>query len=93
MAAFLQVVLVWVISSAIAKILLSLGVFFVSFVYISNLVDDAVLKIKQNYYALPADFLSLLSIAGVPSALSVILSSFLIAATIRSARVWFGTSK
>lgn len=92
MAKLLSVVLVWVISSVIFRIIAALGIGFFTYQGVVDLIDAAIAKLQPLLTELPSYVLSILSIAGVPEGLSVIVSAFATAAAFHAARVFVGVA-
>lgn len=90
MAKLLTVVLVWVISSIIFRIMAALGIGFFTYKGVVNLVDNAINRIEPLMHQLPAALLDLLAIAGVPEGLSIIVSAMATAAALHATRVFVG---
>lgn len=88
----LMVIGVWIVSSALAKIFLVTGLGVFSYHYVSDFVSDARAEVIANYNSLPADVIAVISLAGIPEGLSVLLSSLTIAGTIKAAKVFLGMS-
>ncbi|SUO93457.1 DUF2523 family protein [Suttonella ornithocola] len=90
MAKLLSVVLVWVLSSVIFRILAALGIGFFTYKGVVNLVDEGIARLQPLLSQLPAAVLDLLAIAGVPEGLSIIVSALATAAAFHAAKVFVG---
>lgn len=90
MAKILMVVGVWIISSAIAKIMLVTGLSVFSYKLVGGFVDDARAQVIANYNNLPADVVAIISLTGISEGLSILLSALSIAGGIKMAKVFFG---
>lgn len=90
MAKVLTVIIVWAISSAFTRIIAALGIGFYTYKGIKALVNEAVNRIEPLLSELPSYVLNILAIAGVPEALSILLSAVLTAAALGSIKVVAG---
>lgn len=90
MAKVLMMVGIWIISSAVAKIMLVTGLSVFSYRLVGGFIDDARAEIISNYNNLPADVVAIISLTGISEGLSILLSALSIAGSIRMAKVFFG---
>lgn len=90
MAKILMIVGVWIISSAIAKIMLVTGMSVFSYRLVKGFVEDARAEVIANYNNLPADVVAIISLTGISEGLSILLSALTIAAGIKTAKVFLG---
>lgn len=90
MPAFLAPILIWVLSSAIAKIFVSLGIGLITYTGILALVREFLDQSQGFLSQLPSEILALLHIAGVDQALSIIGGALLTRAAINAAKVSVG---
>lgn len=92
MPALLAPLLIWILSSAVAKILFSIGIGFMTYTGIQALVEDFLDASTGFLSQLPSEILSLLHIAGVDQAISIIGGALLTRAAIQAAKVSVGLS-
>lgn len=92
MGALLRVVLGYVIGNTLITIFVALGISVLSFQAIDTFVNSALDSAAVYYSALPADVISILSIAGVPEGISILGSGMLTASVIHSARLFLANS-
>lgn len=90
MPALLSGLLIWVISSAVARVLVALGIGFFTYSGLVALVESLVGQLQPMLSGLPSQVLSLLAIAGVPQALSIVCSAVLTRAAFNAARIAVG---
>jgi len=87
MPALLAPLLIWILSSAVARIFVSLGIGMFTYVGIIALVRDF-LDMSHGFLSqLPSELLSLLHLAGVDQAISIIGAALLTRAAINAASV------
>jgi len=87
MPALLAPLLIWILSSAVARIFVSLGIGMFTYVGILSLVRDF-LDMSHGFLGqLPSELLSLLHLAGVDQAISIIGGALLTRAAINAASV------
>lgn len=90
MSALLKVVLTWALSSALVKIMLALGLGFLTFTGLNAAVDALLGSMAANVGGLPADVYAMLARLGLFEGLSIIGSAMLLSAAIKSAKVFVG---
>lgn len=81
---------VWVISSVIAKLFVALGIGLFTYYGLLELVERIIDQAQSMFGGLPASAVQIMSIAGVPEALSIITSAFLTRASIQAIQTFFG---
>jgi len=84
----LAIFLGFIISSAIAKIVLALGIGFATYYGIESAVSALLGQIGPALNSLPTAVLNLLALAGVPQALNIICSAFMVRAALQAATVY-----
>lgn len=89
MAALLRFVLASALGSFVVSLLTSLGISVAGYYFLYDYVDQAFIQLKLLYTGLPASVLSVLSIAGVPEAMSILGSAYMTVALFAGARVFF----
>lgn len=87
MPALLAPLLIWVLSSAVARIFVSLGIGLFTYVGILSLVRDFLDESRGFLSQLPVEILTILHIAGADQALSIIGGALLTRAAINAASV------
>jgi len=87
MPALLAPLLIWILSSAVARIFVSLGIGMFTYVGIISLVRDFLDMSHGFLFQLPSELLSLLHLAGVDQAISIIGAALLTRAAINAASV------
>lgn len=92
MPALLAPLLIWILSSAVAKIFFALGIGLFTYTGISSLIEEFLDFSKSYIVGLPADFVGLLHLAGVDQALSIVGGALLTRAAINAAKVSVGLS-
>ncbi len=90
MAKLLALVIGYALSSFVLKLLTTLGIGIFTYVGLSALINEMLGMIQPLFSQLPASILSLLALAGVPEALSIIASAMLTRAAINAAKAWVG---
>lgn len=90
MANLFALVIGYALSSFFLKLFTTLGIGIFTYTGVLALVNKILDLIQPLISQLPADILSILSIAGVPEALSVLTSAILTRATIVAAKAWVG---
>jgi hypothetical protein len=75
--AWLGPFLLSIAGSLVARVLLSLGMGFVSYAVLTSLASTVTQAIQSSYYALPAVPLALLNLAGLGVALNIICSALI----------------
>ncbi|XLX38383.1 DUF2523 family protein [Ectopseudomonas mendocina] len=91
MPAVLVTIGVYIISSVIAKLLLALGIGLFTYYGLYTLVQQLLQQVQIAFGGLPSQVSQILSIAGIPEALSIIGSAVLTWAAIKSMQVFFGS--
>ncbi|MGA4323718.1 DUF2523 domain-containing protein [Ectopseudomonas hydrolytica] len=91
MPAVLVTIGVYIISSVIAKLLLALGIGLFTYYGLYTLVQRLLQEVQAAFGGLPSQVSQILSIAGIPEALSIIGSAVLTWAAIKSMQVFFGS--
>ncbi|MEB3736225.1 DUF2523 domain-containing protein [Halopseudomonas pachastrellae] len=92
MPALLAPLLIWVLSSAIARVFVALGIGLFTYTGIKSLVEFALDQATQFVGQLPSAVLDLIALAGVDQAISIIGSALLTRAAITAARISVGLS-
>lgn len=90
MPAVIAAIGVWVISSVIAKVFIALGIGLFSYYGLYALVEQLLNQVSSLLNGLPAEVFQLISLAGIPEALSIIGSAVLTRAALNSVQVFFG---
>lgn len=90
MGNFFVVVISWALSTFLLKLTTAIGVGFLTYKGLYLLVDELLDLIQPMISQLPASILSIVSIAGVPEAMTIICSALLTRAAINSARAFVG---
>jgi len=88
MPALLIPVLVWVLSSAVAKILLALGIGFATYTGLQSLISELISLFQSNMSGIPVQILQLMELAGFSQAFSILSSALLARAAIQSAKAF-----
>ena len=91
MPAVLVTIGVYIISSVIAKLLLALGIGLFTYYGLYTLVQQLLQQVQIAFGGLPIQVSQILSIAGIPEALSIIGSGALTWAAVKSMQVFFGS--
>lgn len=91
MPAILVTIGVYIISSVIAKIFVALGIGVFTYYGLLSLVERLVQQVQLAFGGLPAQVSQVLSIAGIPEALSIVCSAFLTRASIQAIQTFFGS--
>lgn len=91
MPAILVTIGVYIISSVIAKILLALGIGLFTYYGLYTLVQQLLNQVRTVFSGVPSQVSQVLSLAGIPEALSIIGSAVLTWAAIKSMQVFFGS--
>jgi len=92
MPALLAPLIIWILSSALAKILFAIGIGFMTYTGILALVTEFLDQSQGFLSQLPSEILSLLHLAGADQALSIIGGALLTRAAIQAAKVSVGLS-
>lgn len=90
MPALLAPLLIWVLSSAIARVFVSLGIALFTYTGIMNLVELALDSATQFIGGLPSSVLALIGLAGIDQAISILGAALLTRAAITAARISVG---
>ncbi len=90
MPAILVTILIAFTSSLVARLLLGAGLAFLSYTWVTDLVEQAQNEMMGLFNNLPSDVLGLISILKIPQALSVIMSAIAISAFIKTSKVFLG---
>lgn len=90
MASLLRGLLIWVLSSFLLKVSAVLGVGIVTYKTLYALVESFLDLIQPALNGLPAYILDIITIAGVPEALSVVAGALITRAAFNSARAFVG---
>lgn len=90
MPAILVTIGVYIISSVIAKILVAMGIGVFTYYGLLALVQELIAQVQSAFAGLPAQVSQVLSIAGIPEALSILCSAFLTRASIQAIQTFFG---
>ncbi len=88
MPALLLKILAWVVSGAIAKVLLSTGFGIGTAIYIKQLTDQYIQRAITNLSA-TADIAGLMALSGMDVALSIVIGAITIRATIAALGLTF----
>lgn len=90
MARLLAFVISYAISGFFIKLFTTIGIAMLTYKGLSSLVEGFLDMIAPMTSGLPEFVLNIITIAGVPEALSIIASAIMTRAAIRSAQVWVG---
>lgn len=90
MGNLLALVMGYALSSFFLKLFTTIGIGIFTYTGLLALVNKILDLIQPVFNQLPADILSILSLAGVPEALSILSSAILTRATINAAKAWVG---
>ena len=90
MANLLALVIGYALSSFFLKLFTTIGIGIFTYTGLLALVNKMLDLIQPLFNQIPSDILSILSIAGVPEALSILSSAILTRATINAAKAWVG---
>lgn len=91
LGAVLAVVLTWVITSTIARVLFTMGVGFFTYRGLKHLIEKVIDDIVPHLNELPVEVLQLLKLANVDQGLTVIFSAVLTYAAFKSVLVFVGS--
>lgn len=92
MPALLAPLVIWIIGSAVAKIFVAIGIGFFTYTGVEYALEQALSYFSQYIGQLPTSSLSIIALAGVPQAASVIGSALLTRAAFNAAKVSVGLS-
>lgn len=90
MAKLLAAVIAYALSSFVIKLFATLGIGFFTYTSIQSLIDTGLNHVDSFMHQLPASILQLLSLAGVDTALSVVGSALVTAASLKAAKIFVG---
>lgn len=90
MGKILVAIISWALSGFLLKLTTTIGIGVFTYKSLSTLVDSFLDLLSPMINGLPADILSLLAIAGVPEALTILSSALLTRAAIASAQAFVG---
>ncbi len=90
MPAVLAAIGVWVISSVIVKLFLALGIGLFTYYGLYELIQQLLSQVQAAMSSLPSAVFQLVSLAGIPQALSIIGSAVLTRASINAIQMFFG---
>lgn len=90
MGKLLALVIGYALSSFVLKLFTTIGIGVFTYQGLSALINELLDMIQPLFSQLPAGILSLLALAGVPEALSIIASALLTRAAINAAKAWVG---
>lgn len=90
MPAVIAAIGVWVISSVIAKLFIALGIGLFSYYGLYELTRAMLDQVNTLMDGLPSEVFQLISLAGIPQALSIIGSAIMTRAAINSIQLFFG---
>lgn len=92
MPKLLVTIIVWAISSALVRVMSAVGVGFLTYQGLSELVDQLVAQLSPAINSMPMQVVSLLGIAGVGEGLSIVIGAVLTRAAYNSAKVFLGAT-
>ncbi|NMY53446.1 DUF2523 domain-containing protein [Pseudomonas sp. WS 5011] len=90
MPAILVTIGIYIISSVIAKIFVALGIGLLSYYGLYELVQELLNQVQDLMTSLPPQVFQIISLAGIPQAMSIIGSAVLTRAAIKSVEIFFG---
>lgn len=90
MAKLLAVVIAYALSSFLLRLLTTLGIGFFTYSTISSLIDTGLGYVDQFMHQLPVAVIQLFALAGIDTALSVLGSALVTAASLKAAKVFVG---
>lgn len=90
MGALLKGLIVWAIGSAVVRIFGALGIGFLTYQGLTELLDTMLGHLTTAIGGIGSELLSILAIAGVFEGISVLSSAFVSIAAIKSAKVFLG---
>lgn len=90
MGKLLSSVLIWVLSSFLLKLFATLGIAIFTYKGLYALVEGLINQIQPMMSGLPEVMLNILAIAGVPEALTIVVSALLTRAAINAAKAFVG---
>lgn len=90
MAKLLSLVIGYALGSFLLRLTTTIGIGIFTYKGLMHLINQLLNQLQPLFNQLPASVLSILSIAGVPEALSILASAMLTRAAINSARAFVG---
>lgn len=90
MPALLAPLLIWILSSAVARVLVALGIGFFTYAGLVDLVQAGLGQVQAMAANFPAAVLQLCGLAGVDEGISIIGSALLTRAAINAAKLTVG---
>lgn len=90
MIALFKTLFIWILAGALARILAGAGLALGTYALLSDYLDTFLGYLTSELNGLPGDFASILWIAGIGDALSIVCSALIAVAAINSARVFLG---
>lgn len=90
MSAVLKSILIWVLAGAVARVLAGAGLAIGTYAILGDLLDEFLLLLTTSLNEVTSGFASLLWLAGVGDAISILGSALVGVAAINSARVFIG---
>ncbi|MDP2746606.1 DUF2523 domain-containing protein [Pseudomonas sp.] len=90
MPAILVTIGIYIISSVIAKVFVALGIGLLSYYGLYELVQQLLGQVQGLISSLPPQVFQIISLGGIPQAMSIIGSAVLTRAAIKSVEVFFG---
>lgn len=90
MIALFKALFVWVLAGAVARVLAGAGLAIGTYSILSSLLDSFLALLTSSLNGISSGFSSLLWIAGVGEAISIVGSALIAVAAINSARVFIG---
>jgi len=79
----LSVFLASIVTALVARVLFALGLGVVTYIGVSNATSELSAKIITEFGGLPADTLTMVALLGIDKAITIILSAYVIAWTLR----------
>jgi len=92
MSKLLALVLTSLISSVIARVLMGAGLTFITYNWVTDILDDLILESQKSLNSLPEIALSFSKLLELDICLSMILSTIQLVLFIKCARLWVGKS-
>lgn len=92
MKALLLPLLTWIISSALVKILLALGIGLFTYTGLEALINQLLGMMTTNMGGIPASTMQLMNLAGFSQAFSIVSSTLLARAAIQSMKAFVGAT-
>lgn len=91
MPAILVTIGIYIISSVIVKLFLALGIGIFTYYGLYAAIEAVLEQLQVLFSSLPPQVFQLLSLGGIPEALSIICSALLTRAAIKSIQIFFGS--